>query len=612
MNGFLEKLFDKIPWGRIWDQLFSILENQKIAGISSLILLTLAIIFGCKYWERSSAYESIVRDTLTLEAEATPQRFKGLESFLLSNVEKNVDEDLKGMSLSPDFIKTFESLQKQLDEIEEKSINTTKIKLRKAEGDNGGKIYTDAEDGIPGFLYLPTYLLRQPLEDEQVQVEQKSVRTTLEKFKKNPLLLRDVAVTRALAKKMQEFTHLSVVKTEDHGNPQQSSLLSAMPAQVYLITKNGINRIFSNQINKPEKYYGSQFPATIFFPSRPYFWPAYLGKGLEENLGEKPLSNYFYVSRPYMDLGGNGIVVTLSRRLKFKNAVQGVVCFDLPFMQKDIIQSKLKERISFFEGETVQVKCTIKEGGSVECEALDPKVLNKVQSDLVSKLKQIVQRKVENKERSEVFGNIQVLNPDTKGNIQNMLQVSVPIVAPDFTSESVSSTFLVIGLNLVKYQNKTRWIAFWAATSFGSMTVLLAFVWGSTIRKKKEYELAFQRVATVMNSSPTPYVKLDAKDQICDCNASFLKKLGWSEFPQSFEKLKEFKFRSLCADDESERIYDTVEANRAKGKAVPPYALKLRRFDGSSVSVKVVSAAVPSSVQKETMPETFGILLDDM
>jgi hypothetical protein len=40
-----------------------------------------------------------------------------------------------------------------------------------------------------------------------------------------------------------------------------------------------------------------------------------------------------------MDLGGNGIVITLARGLKIDGVMQAVICFDLPFVQTYSIRS---------------------------------------------------------------------------------------------------------------------------------------------------------------------------------------------------------------------------------------------------------------------------------
>jgi len=239
--------------------------------------------------------------------------------------------------------------------------------------------------------------------------------------------------------------------------------------------------------------------------------------------------------------------------------------------------------------------------------------LDGAKGNLVSNLARFIGNRIENHERSEVFGNIQVMNPREVGASKaDTLQISVPIAEPKFDERSVSTTFLVIGLDLVKYRKKTTWIAFFAATAFGLMTVFLAFFWGATIRRNREYEQAFGRVAQVMYQSPTPYVRLDSNDFIKDLSLSFCEKLGLSKTKESHERLKKYTFRSLCADPESKKLYDGVQENRKNRGPVDPYPLKLRLPDdnGPIASVIIVSADVPSTEHRGTIPETFGILLD--
>jgi len=357
-------LLKEIPWTKVWDKILPILENQKIAFAFSLILLLISIGLGSWYWDRSGEYESIVRNTLQSELEATPQRFKGLESFLLSNVEPGVDEDLKNRRLKSNFIGAFKSLQTQLNQFDDAQVDEPELEI--APGENGGRIFTDRRG--PGFLYLSIYLLRPAFTEEEIvslannnrRERRVAQRMIMEKIGRDPILRRDVSMSQHLSDTLQDFTRLSIANLDDEGKAK--SFLSDKPAQVYFITKNGVTRFFSNENKNPGVYYGSQFPPTIFFPSRPYFWPAYLAKDLDSgsNLSDgEGLSKYFYVSRPYMDLGGNGIVITLSRRLVARGVTQGVICFDLPFLQNQSIKPTLEKRISSFEGDSVEAECTI-------------------------------------------------------------------------------------------------------------------------------------------------------------------------------------------------------------------------------------------------------------
>ena len=125
----------------------------------------------------------------------------------------------------------------------------------------------------------------------------------------------DVRFSRYVADVLESFTSIPVT---DQLDDLPSVEVHGKPAQVSLITKNGVNRIYNAQHGELEEYYASLFPADQFFPSRPYFRRAFQ-KGRSGSVDKlvptdrQTLGDYFYVSHPYVDLGGNGIIVSLAR-----------------------------------------------------------------------------------------------------------------------------------------------------------------------------------------------------------------------------------------------------------------------------------------------------------
>jgi len=324
-----KQILNLVPWAKIGEFLEDLIKHQKAALAMAVTLLAASIGLGAWYWDRSGDYDDIVRNTLSAQMEETPQTFKGLEAFIYSNLNQNIDETknvnnaLEHYDLTTDFTTQLSNVQRELNKFLDDTTQKQEIenvRIRVANGGNEGKVLTDSDESKPGFLFLPVYLLRATLGAEDFQALKN--RTLPERVKQeiasDTNLKRDVALTGFLAKELQEFTTKPIFKFKD--DDPLSKFVNNQPTQVYVITKNGVNRIFSNKGVKPEQLYGTQFSATTFFPSRPYFWPVfqgteYWGKDLLPNGSQATVGKYFSVTRPYLDLAGNGIVITLSRGL---------------------------------------------------------------------------------------------------------------------------------------------------------------------------------------------------------------------------------------------------------------------------------------------------------
>lgn len=628
--GAVKNLHD-VPWADIGNFLRVLFVRRPLALLLILICLGAFIFCSAQYYWRSTLFETIVSNTLQANTEPTAQKYKGLEAFILSNVAQDVGADLKGRRFSQKFRDQFLELRRRLDEID--FGNIPKPSLHVAPGESGGEILTDSNDQVndqKGFLFLPIHILHSGFTLDELQTlrsgEDKD-RARKEgliaaKVAADPAIRRDVELTRRLAHTLQHFTKISIPDEQD----KPSDYLKFYPPQIYIITKSGLLRIFNDKEEPPSKYYGNQFSPITFFPSRPYFWSALKGKKHAslykkgkgaDNADFVPgpgqtLGDFFYVSRPYMDLGGNGIVITLSRGIAIDGETEAVVCFDLPFQSKHGIKETLKGNMDKFQGaeNNVEVKCDVTRQGYVACDSLEPKAsdLNATQVSLKNGLEDYIRNKNAANELADIFGNIQVINQQPGGDIR----ISVPVAPATYTSASRTVTLLLINLNLIEYRKNTSLLGIGAVTALGLATVLIAYLWGSINRHRREYQAALERVARVMYRSPTPYVRLDAEDRIRDLNLSFCTLLGYPPDKESEEAIKGRTFQSLCADERSTEEYLSVQERRKKKDEdeveVKPYTLNIKRRNGSVLQVEVVGAAVPSA-EPSILPETFGILL---
>jgi PAS domain S-box-containing protein len=523
----------------------------------------------------------------------TPQIYKGLEAFIVSAMPDKVEADLLKRPLSTPFVEALRGVPSeiagaQLDRIP---------KLTVAPG-NGGIVLTDDEHD--GFLFLPIQVLRPSFTEAERRLFQSAApdaltrRATLltETLSKDPELRRDIAFTAALAPTLSHLA-TTTVTTDTRDKPQQ----------VYVITKNGLNRIINANAAGISAY---QFPETTFFPSRPYFWPVFddINPRRARTLADIAppdgglLGSYFTVSKPYMDLGGNGLVVTIARGILVDGYPRAALCIDLPVHTTTTLADLLRERVASLDGYSMVVTCDVT--GTSQCMPSGTTNGKHEEDDpLVTHMHDTLQDRQIRQKRADILGNIIVLNSSSDNDI---VEASLPLGV----AEAGKERFLLISMNLVKYRRLTTLVGVSSATCIGLMTLLLAYFGGMQSKQSQDYQAAFARVAQVMTESPTPYLRVDSNDLIRDFSGSFLELVGFR--PDEAQKLLSVRFRSLLADDKGRELYDKVGDRRRKNEDVEPYHLALKRTDGTVISVRIVSAAVPDS-RGGHVPETFGLLL---
>jgi PAS domain-containing protein len=202
------------------------------------------------------------------------------------------------------------------------------------------------------------------------------------------------------------------------------------------------------------------------------------------------------------------------------------------------------------------------------------------------------------------MGNIQVFNKHTN---DGTLKVSIPV--GNITTDG-KVEFLLFKIDLNKFRKKASWAAISLFLTFGIMIFFLSYLYGSTIKRSEEYEQAFNQVDLVMYKSFVPYCRLDARDQIKDANPAFCDTLEYDPLSEDDLKLlHRRKFSTLCADEDSLKIYKEIEEKRRLNEEVVPYKMRFRCKSGNTKELLVVSGQFPFSL-KGKLPETFGILLD--
>jgi PAS domain-containing protein len=577
-------------------EFLSALRRQPVALITSIALFVASLLLVNWYRYRASAYEALINRTLGAETEDTPQSHKGLEAFIFSNVRLGLDDQLRKAHFDSDFVQKYTSFKEAIANAHE-ALTHLPAQVELTVAPNGvGDIYTDTASDTPGYLFLPTYLLHG---EPSVSKGIASISDTA--------LVRAVVFGRSVAGSLQRLSDTAIIAPDEAGAEVQL-FLQPSTAQVYLITVEGVNRIFNRKAEHPSAEYGNQFPAKTFFPSRPYFWPALGPDGPAASTnpnGTENIGTFFHVSKPYLDLGGSGVVITLSRAI-IVDGVTAVLCIDIQLdsTQKNVY-TDLAQSVRSLGGTAAYLTCTIRAQSNPECPG--ETTTDDEEKKLIKRLKNALATGQYKKSWSTILGNLYVF---AGGPLESRLRFSVPI-SQEFSGSDQKVQLLLVDVDLNAYRDRTSLIALGAATCFGVMTVLLAYLWGSNVMQRKDLAAALERVAEVMSFCPTPYLRLDSTDKIRDASASLCALLGITPSAENIALLKQKTFRSHCADALSEAEYDRVEARRREGLPVGEYVLELRRTDQSTVRVRVHSAALPKT-EDTGLPETFGILVEQI
>jgi hypothetical protein len=376
----LIELLSKLPFRAIATLLKTIIVRRQLVVIICLLLAIFGITSLVWYYHRSRTYSDLVNTTLHAQLEKTPQQYKGLEAFMMSKVNRAAVETLKTSPLSDSFVCQYQRLTSTILDIkyndkdnseQHKKCNTTQNisatdayepRLRTTGGSNG-RVLTDI--GFPGFLFAPLDIIRGG--SSYFQADQEAlIQHANELLQKDTSLKNDVIMSRVTANILKEMLANDLV---DNSTLDQD--LERRPAQVYLVTSNGINRIFSNKIPDgldADAYYGTQFSPATFFPSRPYFQGAldphlHLRDSLAVSNGnsqnQQTVGDYFYVSQPYMDLAGNGIVITVSRRLETYDNSIAVLCLDFTYVPDKNLSKTLTRTLKELNAATALVHFNI-------------------------------------------------------------------------------------------------------------------------------------------------------------------------------------------------------------------------------------------------------------
>jgi hypothetical protein len=628
----------------VWSAVVAMFERHPARIGVSAVFLVAAVITGNFYVDRTRRYQEIVSTTVRAEGEDTPQRFKVLEAFIMSTIDQKLTERIEHATISAEFSKRLQEMHEALSNptapaelagvvappnresgvllsIPDHVDRADSLQLQNA-------ILTDNEPNT--FLFFPLNLLRTRLERDYQRIFDESRQNSYSKtlaaaVGADPAIADDIAISRKLAQGMQSLTRVMLFKED---NELERLAAAVRPARVYYITKNGLNRQVNDADPEGQRaVLRNMFRATTFFPSRPYYIEAFKSlkpATLAEVTGST--NDSFYVSQPYLDIGGFGVVITLARPVSYKWHSDAAICFDLRVRLDNPISFQLRKRLELFGATPQEVRCRIGFRSNIECEPTGGRDGN---FSLMRRLEKRLYGAMETGDLSTVVGNISILDDPTRredvsqagflgflkypveiifGNNSRPITFAIPMNSPSAPdTKALEARFMISSLNLERFQQITSLLGLVSVSSLALAFFTILLSWQGERRTRQSYEEAFKTVDRVLYGAPTPYCRLNAHDAVVDCNTAFCSLLKMPADGKSVQAIKGQTFESLVAP-RSKATYQDVQQRRRTGYEVAPYTLFFTCIDGSEEEARVTSGIIPGRTPRE-LPETFGIVI---
>jgi PAS domain S-box-containing protein len=569
------------------------------------VLPLLVALISAVWWSSDvSNAQEVSLQTLTARVEQTRQEYKGLEAFLLSDVDGIVG-NLSDARVTPEFEKEFIEFQDAVASAIAREPAQVSIKVETDPRGQGqslrNKYITDSEDKPTpgqaqekqGFLFFPAMVLAADIPSDE-RVEDKTIITAA--TREGRQLRAQLFAAQDIDSKLARFVQIETFNSGGLG-------VGPKPVQCYYLTSTGIIRLYSTNLQPGEEqvsYYKHQFKPTTFFPDRPYFWPTI--KQYTRDLGgtDHTVKTVFHQTRPYLDLGGNGVVVTLSIGIKAKGLNSGLF---LDFTLGDTAKERIKEKIRKVGGFAAETSWVLPDDGDPYRKENGDALSNKREDVCKTEFKLARTLKAD-QSLSDLFGDIYVFQRGLPGTIT----FTVPLGRPNTGQSAGAITFLYCELSPTAFR-------FWASLKLLACGLSMATFVGFIVLALRDYELKFrqhkeflEKVTQLMSDAPVAYCRLNQEEKFVEMNDSFAMMLGYESKEQAERELIcEKKWQDLLDAASRGKYERDIKPRRANREPTGPYPVKMRRPNGERwVEVTVHGADVPGG---KGFPETFGLLL---
>lgn len=365
-------------------------------------------------------------------------------------------------------------------------------------------------------------------------------------------------------------------------------------AQTYFITEAGVFLIRANGVKDQGDYYKDEFQPYTQYLDQSYFWGAVDSR-------PRQFTPFDYVTKPYLDFGGNGFVVTFSKKFDLPNQRVGVLCVDakLPDEVTDEIEKHLKS-----------LGAQVSEFYWSENKGIEPGKQGPLPpgfdwfSDLLNKSFEA---------RSQVLGTIATEPPITssalpRGEADDVVRFTVPVSSGEYGEGIKRIRLLSVEFDSAKIQkNLIRNLVFFTA----GIILMIVATWSlfrDYIALKRESRNTLEKMTMLMRDASTPFLWLNEKNEFVKVNKSMLEVLGC----MNLEELRKHSptFRGLLTVEAQSR-YEEILKISAAGQETWEYEIDVITKTGKVLHIRAYGERIPyPSWWRRSVPHRFGIFVE--
>lgn len=558
----------------------------------ALIGLFIAIWFGSNLGSRLLNNQRNVARTLPTELVSTAYPHRGVTAFLTADLEKTLPSDKVYTQDLKDAIRDIETalnasvanLQKTFNPDEVLKLVKPTVNNMNSGSERGPdphsawtKAVTSTQiDG--GFLMVPAISLRQPIVGDY-SLNDENLESVL---KYNQEVLFDFHVATVVAP----------IIDEKFNGPNELTVKSLKIVQAYFISESGV--IFLRALPTSMSY-SDTFPRYTLFMDRLYFWGAVDPRYKQKEDKDSPFD---YRTNPYIDLGGNGVVKTYSKKVLLPNHRVGVICLDVALPSSSV--EELKQRLRALGATKVEDASWTTGSWEPVSKEMDP--LNGFKW---------VDRVLHSKpqEQSRILGAIAFESDyrDPGDADDGTIRFTVPVGSRNAGEGKSTTTLLLVSFDF----SAINWIIIKDSIGFlVGISLLVIFTWNLFFdynRLTAELNKVLENMSEVMYDAATPFAWLNDKNEFVKVNVSFLKVVGCKN--DTALKKHASKFRDLITV-ESQPVYDAKLTESASGEKTPKYEIDIIKENGEEIHVLVHGERIPyPSFWRRGRPHRFGVFL---
>jgi len=364
--------------------------------------------------------------------------------------------------------------------------------------------------------------------------------------------------------------------------------------QTYFITEAGVFLIRAAGVKDHSKYYGRDFLPYNQYMDRPYFWGAV-------DLRQRKLTPFDYGTKPYLDLGGNGFVVTFSKKFDLPNQRVGVLCVDAKL--PDYVTDEIQEHLG-------SMGASVSDFYWSESKGIEPGKRGPLPAEFSWF---DVQLNKSRESRSDVLGSITTEPAKVSPSQSNheggsVVRFTVPVVSSEYGEGNRKTRLLWVEFDSARILKRlTKNLVFFTAGIILVIAVTWILFWDYTILKR-EMSKVLKKLSKVMQDASTPFVWLNERNEFEGVNKRMLDVLEY----ENIEELRMHSptFRGLITA-QTQETYDLVLANSAAGQETGEYEIDVVTKTGKVLHVRAHGERIPyPTLWRRGIPHRFGIFVE--